>query len=338
MNKQDYIADGHCGDVPRMNEQDHLAGLEIAESREAGEIGGLLVLDKPEGITSAKAAAIVKKLLRPRKIGHTGTLDPFATGVLVLCLNEATRAADQVLALNKIYRSTFRFGVETDTLDRTGKVVRVSDSTFSEKDLLETIDSFQGTSIQKAPRFSAVKVQGRRLYDLSRAGIEVDLPEREVNIHSIVLHSLEWPEAVVEVSCSKGTYIRQLASDLGRKLGSGAHVQELRRISVGPFHVEQALNLDDLQPAQAGGRPVISGIIPLNEALSHLPFAPIEEGRVMERLKNGQLDAEWEKREAGRFHGHTGAVRIVTRSNRLAALWWPNPAVAGSRRLRVFPF
>jgi tRNA pseudouridine55 synthase len=316
----------------------NLAETEAPEASEPGDIGGILVVDKPEGITSAKAAAKVKKLLKPRKIGHTGTLDPFATGVLVLCLNEATRAADQVLGLNKIYLSTFRFGVETDTLDRTGKVIQVSDSIISEKDLLETIDSFRGTCIQKAPRFSAVKVQGRRLYDLSRKGIEVDLPEREVCIHSIVLHSFEWPEAVIEVSCSKGTYIRQLASDMGRKLGTGAHVRELRRISVGPFHIDQALRLDDLQPVQAGKAGIVSGIIPLNEALSHLPSSLVDEEQMLKRLKNGQLDAEWERREASRFDRHAGAVRIVTRSNRLAALWWPNAAEAGSRRLRVFPF
>ena len=295
-------------------------------------------MDKPEGITSAKAAAQVKKLLRPRKIGHTGTLDPFATGVLILCINEATRAADQVMDLDKTYLATFRFGVETDTLDRTGEVVRVSDSIFSEKDLLEAVDSFRGTCIQKAPRFSAVKVQGRRLYTLSRKGIEVDQPEREVCIHSIALHSFEWPEAVIEVSCSKGTYIRQLASDMGRKLGSGAHVQDLRRMSIGPFNVDQALKLDDIRSAQLGDTRLISGIIPLSEALSHLPFALVEEGLVMERLKHGQLDSEWEKREAGRFNRHDGAVRIVTASNKLAALWWPNAAAAGSRRLRVFPF
>jgi tRNA pseudouridine55 synthase len=320
------------------NSTTNLAGIETPESFETGPAGGVLVVDKPEGITSAKAAAQVKRLLKPRKIGHTGTLDPFATGVLVLCINEATRAADQVMDLSKTYLSTFRFGVETDTLDRTGEVVCVSDSIFSEKDLLEAIDSFRGTCIQKAPRFSAVKVQGRRLYDLSRRGIEVDQPEREVCIHSIALHSFEWPEAVVEISCSKGTYIRQLASDLGRKLGSGAHVQDLRRMSIGPFHVDQALKLDDIRAAQLGDARLISCIIPLSEALSHLPVILVEEGRLMERLKNGQLDSEWERKEAGRFNRHAGAVRIVTGSNKLAALWWPNAAAAGSRRLRVFPF
>jgi tRNA U55 pseudouridine synthase TruB len=125
---------------------------------------------------------------------------------------------------------------------------------------------------------------------------------------------------------------------MGRMLGSGAHVQDLRRMSIGPFHVDQALKLDDIRSAQLGNTRVIAGIIPLSEALSHLPVAIVEERRVMEMLKHGQLDSEWERREAGRFNRHAGAVRIVTGSNKLAALWWPNAAAAGSRRLRVFPF
>ncbi len=146
-------------------------------------------MDKPEGLTSAKAAAKIKKLLTPRKIGHTGTLDPFATGVLVLCLNEATRAADQITNLNKVYHSTLRFGVETDTLDRTGKVIRQSDLIFSEKDLIEVLQTFSGACVQTVPRFSAVRVDGHRLYELSRKGIEVERPERKICIHSIALQS-----------------------------------------------------------------------------------------------------------------------------------------------------
>ena len=208
------------------------------------QTGGVLILDKPEGLTSARAAAKIKKLLTPRKIGHTGTLDPFATGVLVLCLNEATRAADQITKLNKVYKSTLRFGIETDSLDRTGKVTRQSALTFCEKDLIEVLQTFSGACVQTVPRFSAVRVDGHRLYELSRKGIEVERPERKIYIHSIALQSFKWPEAVIEVCCSKGTYIRQLASDIGRKLGSGAHLSALRRTSVGSFTVERAIRMD----------------------------------------------------------------------------------------------
>jgi tRNA pseudouridine55 synthase len=298
------------------------------------QTGGVLILDKPEGLTSARAAAKIKKLLTPRKIGHTGTLDPFATGVLILCLNEATRAADQVTKLNKVYKSTLRFGIETDSLDRTGKVTRQSALTFCEKDLIEVLQTFSGACVQTVPRFSAVRVDGHRLYELSRRGIEVERPERNIFIHSIVLHSFEWPEAAIEVCCSKGTYIRQLASDIGQKLGSGAHLSALRRTSVGPFTLERAIRMDGGTCAASAA----AAIIPLNEALSHLPKALMVDEKFLGRLRNGQLDPEWEKKQRECFRTCSDAVRIVTATNQLAALWWPNSAPTGSRRLRVFPF
>ncbi len=304
------------------------------ENADRGKAGGILVLDKPDGLSSARAATKIKKLLKPRKIGHTGTLDPFATGVLVLCINEATRAADQITNMDKIYLATLRFGIETDTLDRTGKVVAESNLSFSDKELSLVLQSFTGACLQTVPRFSAVRVDGRRLYELSRKGIEVEQPEREICIHSISLLSFSWPEAVIEVCCSKGTYIRQLASDVGRKLGSGAHLSELRRKSVGPFTLERAVRIDEeIAPASVAGK-----IIPLNEALTHLPMTLMEEERSLARLRNGQLDSEWEKDKRGFFSDHSGAVRIVAGDNKLAALWWPNCAGGGSRRLRVFPF
>ncbi len=311
----------------------------------AGE-PGVLVVDKPGGVSSAVIAARIKSVLALRKIGHTGTLDPFATGVLVLCLNEATRVADQFINLNKTYLAALRFGEETDTLDKTGKVVRTSDLVFSKEDLASAIGSFEGPSLQKVPRFSAVKVGGQRLYKLSRKGIEVEQPEREVCIHSIELRSFDWPEAVIEVSCSKGTYIRQLASDIGRQLGSAAHLFALKRVKVGSFDVEGALSMDELWtespgdavPTDMARERVFQAIIPLNEALSHLPSAVAEEEQVLALLRHGHLDLEWERSRAGCFSKYSGAVRIVTGTGRLAAMWWPNCAGSGSRRLRVFPF
>ncbi len=306
----------------------------MSDNRLPTSVGGVLILDKPEGITSAKAAAKVKKLLKPRKIGHTGTLDPFATGVLVLCLDEATRASDQIVGLDKVYRATIYFGVETDTLDKTGKVIGRSDLTFSEKDLLEVLGTFSGVCVQTVPRFSAVRVDGHRLYELSRRGIEVEQPEREICIHSIALQSFKWPEAVVEVCCSKGTYIRQLASDIGSRLGSRAHLSALRRTRVGSFTLDRALRLEeDFSAAFAEG-----WIIPLNVALSHLPAASMIDGRSLGLLRNGQLDPEWETKQKGIYNTSTNAVRIVTGTDRLAALWWPNSSPGAARRLRVFPF
>lgn len=296
--------------------------------------GGVLILDKPEGITSAKAAAKVKGLLKPRKIGHTGTLDPFATGVLVLCLGEATRAADQIVGLDKAYSATICFGVETDTLDKTGKVTARSDRTFSESDLIEVLATFSGVCAQRVPRFSAVRVDGHRLYELSRRGIEVERPEREICIYSIALQSFDWPHAAIEVCCSKGAYIRQLASDIGSRLGSVAHLSALRRTRVGPFTLDGALSLENDFCQDAASR----RIVPLNDALSHLPAVLMADGRALGLLKNGQLDPEWERKQKELYSASPDAVRIVTGANRLAALWWPNSSPGGTRRLRVFPF
>ena len=308
--------------------------LEPSDKPTPASAGGVLILDKPEGITSAKAVAKVKWLLKPRKIGHTGTLDPFATGVLVLCLDEATRASDQIVGLDKVYVATIRFGVETDTLDKTGEVVARSDSTFCEKDLLEVLGTFAGVCVQTVPRYSAVRVEGRRLYELSRRGIEVERPEREICIYSIALQSFDWPQAVIEVCCSKGAYIRQLASDIGARLSNFAHLTALRRTRVGPFAVERAFRLEeDFSPATSAG-----GIIPLNEALSHLPAVSLVDDRALGLLRNGQLDPEWEREQKETYYASANAVRIVSGANRLAALWWPNSSPGATRRLRVFPF
>jgi len=311
---------------------------DLTQRRQAAldEAGGILVVDKPEGVTSTRLSTQVKNILKPGKIGHTGTLDPFATGVMVLCINEATRVADQFINYGKVYLATLRFGVETDTLDKTGNVVKTSDVRFCERDLVESLESFRGECTQKVPKFSAVKIGGQRLYKLSRKGIEVQVPEREVCIHSIALHSFEWPEAVVEISCSKGTYIRQIASDLGEKLGSGAHLSALRRLSVGPFKVESALNIDELSMENRDR--IVSRIIPVNDAISHLPAVTLGDEQILARLKFGQLDRGWASAHSGVFARDAGPVRIVTVSNRLAALWWPKPAAAGSRSLRVFTY
>jgi tRNA pseudouridine55 synthase len=312
-----------------LNRQEVSGGCECGAST-----GAVLILDKSEGITSAKAAARVKKILGARKIGHTGTLDPFATGVLVLCLNEATRVCDQIVGLEKVYSAVISFGVETDTQDKTGNVTGRSDRTFGQKELLDVLGTFEGVCVQTVPKFSAVRVGGRRLYELSRKGIEVDLPEREICIYSIELQSFEWPQAVVEVRCSKGAYIRQLASDIGAKLGSGAHLFALRRTRVGPFTLDRALKLEDDPCPALAARSMIS----LNEALSHLSAASMTDDRALGLLKNGQLDSEWEEKFRCLYGAGQNPVRIVTGTDRLAALWWPDTQGGATRRLRVFPF
>src|SRR5262245_40734947 len=223
---------------------------------------GLLVLDKPHGMTSRAA---VDRALRwfPRgtKVGHTGTLDPLATGVLVLCVGAATRLADHVQLMGKTYRSTFRLGARSDTDDADGLVTSVEGGTPPAEDAVRAaLAAFVGTIEQVPPAYSAAKVTGRRAYDLARRGGQVELAARPVQVYSIDVRRYDYPELDVEVRCGKGTYVRSLARDLGEKLGCGGLVQALRRTRVGPFRAEDAVALDAgaeaararlLPPAQA---------------------------------------------------------------------------------------
>ena len=169
-------------------------------------VSGVLLLDKPEACTSFRVVKEVQKLLSLHKVGHCGTLDPFATGVLVLCLNRATRIADQLLEQDKVYRFVIRLGFESDTLDREGAILPVyAGPPLSEASLQACLDRFQGTYEQQVPRYAAVKVQGQRLYEWSRKGITIAQPMREVTIYRLRLLAFHWPEASLEVHCSKGT-------------------------------------------------------------------------------------------------------------------------------------
>jgi tRNA pseudouridine55 synthase len=298
---------------------------------------GILVIDKPEGITSFDVIKRVRKLLDIKKVGHCGTLDPFATGVLIVCLDQATRIVDYLLEQDKVYRFTIRFGVETDTLDKTGQVERTYDGPeVSEEDLRNVLHHFTGSCAQQVPRFAAVKIQGRRLYSLTRSGIEVELPKRDIQIHTLDLMAYSWPEATLEARCSKGTYIRQLASDIGNLLGCGAHVAELRRLASGSFKVEDALTLEELTDAVRDGRWQES-LISINSALSHLPAIPLPDEKTERQLNNGYLDPQWEAELRERFPEGRTPVRIVARDgNRLVALWWSRLDAEQQRRLRVF--
>jgi len=298
--------------------------------------GGLLVIDKPDGMTSFDVVARIKKWLHLKKVGHCGTLDPFATGVLLICVNQATRIVDQLSDQDKAYRFTILFGVETDTLDRTGQVTTTCEApACSQEEIEGVLDRFRGSYLQEVPRYSAVKVQGRRLYALSRSGIDVEtLPSREVHIRSLKLLDLRWPQATIEACCSKGTYIRQLAADIGRTLGCGGHVSELRRLTSGHFRVEQAISIEELDEA------VIRGtwrekLVSVSDALAHLPAVVFEDGAV-QRLVEGQMDPVWEAENRCRFPAIDEPVRILTRSDHLVALWWPHPGPEQKRRLRVF--
>jgi tRNA pseudouridine55 synthase len=209
---------------------------------------GVLVIDKPAGRSSASAVDYVKKTLRADRAGHGGTLDPLATGVLAICLNAGTKVAQYLLADDKAYQATGILGVETDTLDRTGRITSERPVAITEAQLRELLASRRGEQQQVPPMFSAIKQDGVRSYHRARAGEEVELAPRTIRIDQLELVDLDLAARrfTIHVACSKGTYIRSLVADLGTSLGCGAHLTELRRTRSGRFTIEQAVRLEAL--------------------------------------------------------------------------------------------
>lgn len=202
---------------------------------------GLVLIDKPRGVTSFKALGSIKRALGTRKVGHSGTLDPFATGLMVVLVGGYTRLADHVTGLDKRYEATVRFGETTDTLDCDGTVVERCEPPDLAR-LSESLAAYRGRIEQRPPAFSAVKIDGRRAHELARAGVAVECRLRTVEVYELTLLDYAAPEARLAVHCSKGTYIRSLARDIATAAGSCAYLRELRRTSVGPFHAAEAVD------------------------------------------------------------------------------------------------
>jgi len=244
--------------------------------RQGRDVNGILLLDKPRGITSNEALQRVKRLYNAAKAGHTGSLDPLATGLLPLCLGGATKFSTFLLDADKRYRVRVRLGVTTTTADAEGEVVTIAPADrVSEQDLRQALERFRGPIEQLPPMYSAVKYKGERLYKLARQGIEVERTPRVVDVFDIELRDFEPPELEMDVHCSKGTYVRTLAEDLGKLLGCGGHVAGLRRTGVGPYveHQTRFVTLEDLERvAQGEGLDVLDGLLlPLESALGHWP-------------------------------------------------------------------
>lgn len=218
--------------------------------RRGQPLDGVLLLDKPVGLSSNHALQRAKRTLDAAKAGHTGTLDPFATGLLLCCLGRATKISGAMLDADKTYRATIRFGEETDSGDLTGNIVAQAPADFAgvqEAALRDALSQFMGSIEQIPPMYSALKRDGKPLYEYARAGIELERPPRQVTIHRLELLSWDSGQAEIEVACSKGTYIRTLAQDIGRVLGCYGHLSALRRTEVGPFSLDRAVTLDALQ-------------------------------------------------------------------------------------------
>ncbi len=243
-------------------------------------IDGFVVIDKPAGITSHDVVSRVRRILGTRKVGHTGTLDPFATGVLPVAVNDGTKAIPFLDEGVKCYEALMQLGVATDTLDMTGKVLRESTFDFvTKQQLLGVFERFTGPILQIPPMYSAIKQAGQPLYKLARMGQEVERAARPVDIHSIELLSFTLPFVSIRVTCSRGTYVRTLADDIGVMIGCGAALKELRRTASGPFLISAAHTLESLQSAVDEGR-VSSFCTSPFSALEHLLDVPLADSGV----------------------------------------------------------
>jgi tRNA pseudouridine55 synthase len=211
----------------------------------------IINLNKPAGITSQQAVTRVKRILGVKKAGHTGTLDPMATGVLLICLNEATKISRFLLDMDKTYCVRMKLGERTDTFDSDGTLTEKREVPPIERSVIEaTLSRFTGPLLQKPPMYSAVKIGGQALYKLARKGLEIERPERQVQVYGMEIREISLPYVELSVTCSKGTYIRTLCDDIGATLGTGAHVVSLARERVGPFHIDNAVSPDDLVQAK----------------------------------------------------------------------------------------
>jgi tRNA pseudouridine55 synthase len=250
----------------------------VTRRKKGNPVHGWVVLDKPMGMTSTQAVGAVRRLFEAQKAGHAGTLDPLATGILPIALGEATKTVPFAVDGEKAYRFTMRFGVETDTDDAEGKVVRTSDVLPTLEEIESVLPDFTGEISQVPPAFSAIKVDGERAYDLARAGEDVVLEPRWIVVEDLRL--VDMPDAataVLEAECGKGTYVRALARDIGRVLGSAGHVIALRRTRVGPFDEQMSVQLAALHDAAEAGD--IGRLLqPVEAALDDLPGLSVSSG------------------------------------------------------------
>jgi tRNA pseudouridine55 synthase len=228
---------------------------------------GIIIVNKPVGLTSHDVVYKIKKLLKINKIGHMGTLDPIATGVLPICVGQATKISSYVLCEDKKYRAIIKLGVCTDTFDITGEIISQKLFTYDKEKIDEVIKSFIGTQKQTVPIFSAIKKNGHKLYELARANIKVELPERVIKIYELKLKKFISPDKLVlDISCSKGTYIRSICNDIGKKLGCGAVMCALERTQVGNFLIKDSINLDDIKKLYLNNN-LLSRILKITQVL-----------------------------------------------------------------------
>jgi tRNA pseudouridine55 synthase len=295
--------------------------------------GGILNFNKARGRTSFSVIGVVRRGSGQRRVGHAGTLDPMAEGVLLVCIGPAVRITEYLMDLGKTYRGTIRLGEETDTYDAEGQITATREVHVSEAQVRETLASFQGRIEQTPPAHSAVKVGGKRAYEIARAGEVVELKSRPVHIERIELLRFEPPDVEIEMDCSRGTYVRSLAHDLGRALGCGAHLSALRRTRVGPFSVAEAVDEDALAAAFADGTwPDL--LQPIDCGLQRLPAltVPIEDEKDLRHGQPAHIDDENALRAAGpladglqvRGYAEDGSLVGILRYEASTGNWHPH--------------
>lgn len=280
---------------------------------------GVIIIDKPAGKTSHDVVSEVKKILGVKKAGHTGTLDPMVTGVLPVCLNEATKLAGFLTGEDKEYLATMLLGVKTDTLDIEGKIISQSDNFVTEEEISAAMAQMVGTIKQVPPAYSAVKHCGKPLYKWARSGVLLEMEPREVIIHSIVIENISFPRVTFRVVCSKGTYIRTLCSDVGDLLGPGACLYSLRRLRSGYFSEEMAVSLNNYEDNDKKNK-LLEKILPMAELLPLLTSIELEDHSAA-KLRNGwQPSVEMMKEHDLPFLKAGDMVKFISSSGYLLAV------------------
>lgn len=280
-------------------------------------VDGVMLLDKPEGMSSNWALQLTRRLINARKAGHTGTLDPMATGLLPLAFGNATKYSADLLHADKRYLATLRFGKATDTMDKMGEVIATSDAIVTREALLAVLPEFTGKIMQLPPMYSAIKRDGKNLYDLARKGIEVEREPREVEVHQLNLVDFCGDTAILDARVSKGTYIRVLADDIGKRLGTYAHLIALRRTEVGDLKIEDAVafaTVDNKTLTVEQRRGLLKGADFLLQSLPSIELDAV----MADRLQNGQrLSVHSQIRGLARAYGPEdkllGVVRVDAR-------------------------
>ena len=234
----------------------------------------MLLLDKPIGYSSNQALQKIKLVYQAAKAGHTGTLDPLATGLLPLCFGEATKFAHFLTDADKVYIATLKFGITTNTGDAEGEVLSVKDVNFSKMQLEQVCNQFVGVISQIPPMYSALKHEGKAMYEYARAGVEIERAARTITIHNIEINAFDQDVATITVKCSKGTYIRTLAEDIGAQLGCGAHLIGLRRTATANYQINQAITLEKFEAMSPAQRALL--LLPADSAVQHLPAITLD--------------------------------------------------------------